>query len=235
MQNRGVRFSRSLLGGALLLSILALQYGCPGSRESRGKTEHSARYERVSERALENEAEYPVRVVSGRRLGLLDQTFETPAGFQTAGVPCSTCHAEMVRGPMKQRPEQLTDFHRNMEFGHGEMTCGSCHAAQNRDRLKLADGRTIAFEETMQLCAQCHGPQMRDYEHGAHGGMSGHWDLSQGPRVRNHCVNCHDPHAPAYPKVQPAPPPRDRFLNYGKHESHSTESHGSTKEGAGHD
>ena len=60
-------------------------------------------------------------------------------------------------------------------------------------------------------CAQCHGPQYRDYRHGAHGGMRGHWDLSRGPRERNHCVACHDPHAPAFGQFEPVPGPRDRF------------------------
>jgi hypothetical protein len=112
-----------------------------------------------------------------------------------------------------------------MYFNHGELNCNSCHAKSDRDLLRLADGSKIPFQETMQLCGQCHGPQMRDYRHGAHGGMNGYWDLSRGPRQRNHCVNCHDPHSPAYPKVEPAPPPRDRFLN--SEQSHGNSSHGS--------
>jgi hypothetical protein len=44
-----------------------------------------------------------------------------------------------------------------------------------------------------------------------HGGMRGHWDLSRGPRERNHCVACHDPHAPAFGQFEPVPGPRDRF------------------------
>jgi formate-dependent nitrite reductase cytochrome c552 subunit len=62
----------------------------------------------------------------------------------------------------------------------------------------------------MQLCAQCHGPQYRDYRHGAHGGMAGHWDLAKGGRVRNNCIDCHDPHSPKYPTVRPAGGPLDR-------------------------
>ena len=41
--------------------------------------------------------------------------------------------------------------------------------------------------------------------------MNGHWDLTKGGRLRNNCVNCHDPHHPAYPLVQPVLPPRDRI------------------------
>jgi formate-dependent nitrite reductase cytochrome c552 subunit len=71
--------------------------------------------------------------------------------------------------------------------------------------------------EAMRLCAQCHGPQYRDYKRGSHGGMTGHWDLSRGERTRNNCVDCHDPHAPAYPGTTPVLPPRDRYLR-GAHE-----------------
>jgi hypothetical protein len=70
----------------------------------------------------------------------------------------------------------------------------------------------------MTLCAQCHGPQFRDYQHGAHGGMSGFWDLSKGGRTRNNCIDCHDPHAPKYPTVTPARGPNDRFQTGGGHE-----------------
>jgi hypothetical protein len=63
--------------------------------------------------------------------------------------------------------------------------------------------------DAIRLCAQCHGQQHTAYTHGAHGGMNGHWDLSRGDRLRNHCVDCHDPHAPAFPRYMPMPPPRD--------------------------
>jgi hypothetical protein len=43
--------------------------------------------------------------------------------------------------------------------------------------------------------------------------MKGYWDLQRGPRQRNGCIGCHAAHAPAYPQVLPAPPPRDRFLS----------------------
>ena len=86
--------------------------------------------------------------------------------------------------------------------------------------MRLADGRVLEFVDSMQLCAQCHGPQHRDWQRGSHGGMTGHWDLARGPRERNHCVVCHDPHAPQLQQVSPAPPPRDRFLS-----GHGTEVH----------
>lgn len=126
-------------------------------------------------------------------------------------VACGTCHATSQPRRETRSSSELDEFHQGLQYAHGALTCLSCHDATNYDQLRLADGRGLAFADTMTLCAQCHGPQYRDYSHGSHGGMTGHWDLSRGPRERNHCVDCHDPHAPRYPEVQPAfPLPPDR-------------------------
>ncbi|MBS0657059.1 MAG: hypothetical protein JSR82_02285 [Verrucomicrobia bacterium] len=126
-------------------------------------------------------------------------------------VACSTCHQTTKPNPELRSAAELKQFHRGLEYRHGSLTCLSCHQASNYDALRLADGSTIPFAETMTLCSQCHGQKRRDYDHGAHGGMQGFWDLSRGPRTRNTCVHCHDPHAPAQPFVQPVLPPRDRL------------------------
>lgn len=129
------------------------------------------------------------------------------------GIRCTTCHTDGDEGsPPAQTAGELSEFHTEMEFDHGELKCSSCHASDDRDKLKLADGSSIDFEDTMEQCAQCHSSEYRSYKHGAHGGMKGHWDRSEGPRIRNHCVTCHDPHDPAFPDVTPADPPRDRFF-----------------------
>jgi hypothetical protein len=88
----------------------------------------------------------------------------------------------------------------------------SCHHPGNYNTLRLADGRSLAYDFVQTLCAQCHAPQATDYEHGAHGGMNGHWDLTRGPRQRKGCIDCHDPHAPAFPSMAPTFKPHDRFL-----------------------
>lgn len=69
----------------------------------------------------------------------------------------------------------------------------------------------------IELCRQCHGPQARDYDHGTHGGMTGYWDTTRGPRLRNHCTDCHDAHSPAIVPVMPAAPPRDRYFGAKSH------------------
>ncbi len=111
-----------------------------------------------------------------------------------------------------------TAFHAGLTMRHGTLRCSQCHAAPegggtfDYDALHLSDGAKVDVDDAMTLCAQCHGPQTRDYEHGSHGGMQGHWDLRYGPRERNQCIHCHDPHAPAYVGMVPAAGPRDRFL-----------------------
>lgn len=134
-------------------------------------------------------------------------------------VACSTCHATKPANRESRLGVPLAAFHQNLVGKHGNLTCISCHnTSDGFSSLRLADGTTIPHAEVMSLCAQCHGTQARDYAHGAHGGMTGFWDRSKGSRVRNNCIDCHDPHAPKYPVVSPARGPVDRFQTRGKHE-----------------
>jgi hypothetical protein len=142
------------------------------------------------------------------------ETGQVDALGRPVRVACATCHTLRSSDALPARAEDLKQFHRGLRFQHGELSCASCHRAGKHDTLRLADGQEIPMLEAMRLCAQCHGPQSRDYKRGSHGGMTGYWDLSRGPRTRNNCVDCHDPHAPAYPGTTPVLPPRDR----GAHE-----------------
>ena len=125
---------------------------------------------------------------------------------------CASCHAGKAPSSRRKSGESLKIFHSGLTLKHGTLSCLTCHNASNYDTLRLADDTEVPFDALMTLCGQCHGPQKRDYDHGSHGGMTGYWDLTKGPRVRNQCVHCHDPHAPAYVGVVPAAGPRDRFL-----------------------
>lgn len=127
-------------------------------------------------------------------------------------VSCSTCHATREPNFQNKSVADLNEFHGTLNFAHGNISCLSCHHPDDYDSLKLADGTRVEFTEVMTLCAQCHSQQMKDYEHGAHGGMNGYWDRSRGPQTKNNCVDCHLPHAPQFPKMQPTFKPRDRFL-----------------------
>ncbi|MFT7639183.1 MAG: nitrate reductase cytochrome c-type subunit, partial [Pirellulaceae bacterium] len=132
-------------------------------------------------------------------------------------VSCSNCHATRSADSLNTKPEKLDEFHQGLQVDHGNVACLSCHNSENYDTLKLANGQAVDFQNVMQLCAQCHGAKASDYAHGAHGGMTGHWDLSRGPRQRNSCVDCHDPHSPGFPAMKPTFKPRDRFLESTTH------------------
>lgn len=147
------------------------------------------------------------------------RTGTSDANGNPVTVACATCHATKPANPDARLGAPLAQFHQGLVGRHGNLSCQSCHnPADGYGSLKLADGKTVPFTEVMSLCAQCHGPQFRDYQHGAHGGMTGHWDLTRGPRARNNCVDCHDPHAPKYPTVVPASGPNDRFPPGGGHD-----------------
>lgn len=125
-------------------------------------------------------------------------------------VACGSCHTTTAPNLETRSAGQLRQFHLGLKYDHGNLTCLSCHNARDYDTLRMADSRPVAFEDVVTLCSQCHGPQRRDYDMGLHGGMNGYWDLTRGGRTRNTCINCHDPHAPAFPLVMPVLPPRDR-------------------------
>jgi formate-dependent nitrite reductase cytochrome c552 subunit len=122
---------------------------------------------------------------------------------QAVTVSCATCHSTTTPNPKLRAAEELSEFHRGLSFNHGQLSCLSCHNSENYDSLRLADGTAVAFENVQNLCAQCHGPQTRDYRNGSHGGMNGFWDLTRGPRTRNNCTDCHDPHSPQFQPMMP--------------------------------
>ena len=151
-----------------------------------------------------------IRRPSGPPLIELEQA--DPQG-RVGKIACSTCHSVREPNLANRKPSDLKVFHQGMPMAHGELACYSCHNPSNADALHLADGTSVSYPDVMTLCSQCHGPQARDYAHGAHGGMNGFWDLTRGPRQRNNCVDCHDPHVPKFPSMQPTFKPRDRFLD----------------------
>jgi formate-dependent nitrite reductase cytochrome c552 subunit len=125
-------------------------------------------------------------------------------------VACMTCHTSKTPNTQTGLGGTVPQgFHHGLTYTHGGQTCLSCHNPGDYDALRLADGRKLAFADAQLLCAQCHGPQTRNYLHGSHGGMSGYWDKTKGERARNTCTDCHDPHAPAYPAWTPVFAPKD--------------------------
>jgi hypothetical protein len=133
-------------------------------------------------------------------------------GPGTVAIACATCHSTRPSNARTRSAADLDTFHQGLKVAHGDLACVACHAPPAYDALRRADGERVAYADAMRLCGQCHGPQRRDYDQGAHGGMNGYWDLARGGRTRVDCLHCHDPHAPRFPVLVPARGPNDRFL-----------------------
>lgn len=197
----------TMCGVLLLVSTASMLAGCNRPDAPKVKSEPPA------PQAHAVTIHQPARL--GRvRLGAPPHTAGAAEGTKSGGalVKCETCHALRPVTPLPASMAELDQFHQGLTLQHGALSCAACHTEGASTTLHLADGRKLGPGQAMELCQQCHGPQYRDYQHGAHGGMTGHWDLSRGPRVKNHCMDCHDPHAPQIRQVIPAPPPRDRFF-----------------------
>lgn len=166
---------------------------------------------------------HPVAIRKPDGVALVDSGKKDAKG-QPVMVACATCHDTRDSNFKTNQGEALKEFHQGLQFQHGSQTCLSCHNSEDYNSLKKADGQALDFSQSMQLCSQCHGPQYRDYQNGSHGGMTGHWDLKQGPRERNTCTDCHDPHHPKYPLVMPVFPPKpvigEAILPVDKSHSH---------------
>jgi hypothetical protein len=123
--------------------------------------------------------------------------------------PCSDCHAEME---VNLERRELVEMHDDIVLHHGpeDRWCFDCHNPDDRDRLRLANGTMISFEESYRLCGQCHGTIYRDWREGIHGRREGYWN---GAKSYQLCAHCHNPHAPRFAAIEPLPPPvRPQFL-----------------------
>ena len=116
--------------------------------------------------------------------------------------PCSDCHEDE---PINLNRRELEDDHEDHKIAHGDLWCLSCHDADNRDRLHLADGTLVEFGDSWQLCTQCHAKKLPDWRAGVHGKRTGHW---RGTAEYRTCVFCHNPHSPPFSPLAPKPPPR---------------------------
>jgi len=152
---------------------------------------------------------------------------------------CYTCHEEGKKLELKyDKNKQLVipEEHEDIKMGHGthgrNNNCFNCHNDENLRQLQARDGRELKLEESTPLCGSCHGPTYRDWEAGSHGRTSGFWNRtkegkdrgpSDGPYVKQNCVNCHNPHSPKFPGRKPAPSPNYLHEAGAATESTSTE------------
>lgn len=117
---------------------------------------------------------------------------------------CMDCHKLF---PPRENPPAKLLTHSHILLVHGiNDQCRSCHDVHNRNRLVLQNGDSIPYAKVTRLCADCHGPTFRDWERGMHGRTIGYWDATKGEPLRLGCSECHDPHRPRGPAMEPMAP-----------------------------
>ncbi len=134
-----------------------------------------------------------------------EERVEVPPPPFTEGIfPCSACHKELK---VNRTPRVLSEMHPDIELNHGgeRRWCLDCHDPDDRDRLHLASGERISFDESYRLCGQCHGEKFRDWRAGVHGRRTGDWN---GHKKYLLCAHCHNPHQPRFKPLQPKPAPQ---------------------------
>ena len=128
-----------------------------------------------------------------------------PPPFSDGAFPCTECHVEKDL-PTNRTRRTLVDAHDDIVLKHDESNrwCLDCHDAGDRDRLHLASGEAVPFEESYRVCGQCHGEKYRDWRVGVHGRRIGQWN---GAKEYLLCVHCHNPHQPRFKALAPKPAP----------------------------
>lgn len=115
---------------------------------------------------------------------------------------CTNCHTKPLH--QMQNDKESKKAHWDVQLVHGDantMNCTTCHDGDNMNKLKSITGSEISFDHSYNQCAQCHSKQKKDWLGGAHGKRLGGWVP---PRTVATCVNCHNPHKPAFESRWPA-------------------------------
>ncbi len=124
-----------------------------------------------------------------------DHTFFIPERkSQIKSYACIECHSKPLTE--MQKGSELEQAHWNIKLNHANsnaMNCATCHNGNDMNNLNSLTGKSIDFNKSFKLCAQCHANQVKDWAGGAHGKNIGGWSK---PRVAHNCINCHNPHAP---------------------------------------
>jgi hypothetical protein len=131
---------------------------------------------------------------------------------------CSMCH-EGFAGDLGEAA--LEGQHADITFDHGRnLLCLNCHHPENADVYVDHGGGEIPGDAPTLLCAKCHGPHYREWEHDVHGRVNLYWDGAYGEQQKLACIQCHDPHRPKFPEMTPEPAPvLTRFQHQGAGDS----------------
>ncbi len=131
-------------------------------------------------------------------------------------LQCNECHRSL---PKPYSAGGLWNSHTDIHMAHGiNHRCLNCHHTENREAFANDDGKEIPWNHPELVCAKCHGPVFRDWQHGAHGRTNGYWDTARGESIRLTCVQCHDPHNPRFPSLASDPGPHTLRVDRHAHE-----------------
>lgn len=118
--------------------------------------------------------------------------------------PCSDCHNQALDKLKDQKNQKGQKAHWDIKQQHAPehtMNCITCHTESNMDLLHTHTGQILTFNDSYQLCGQCHFQQYKDWKGGAHGKRLASWAP---PRISNTCTNCHNPHKPGFESRWPS-------------------------------
>ncbi len=119
---------------------------------------------------------------------------------------CMECHKLI---PARWHYDRAMAEHQDIKLEHGNNRfCLNCHHSTNRNAFVDYDGSEIAQADVVLLCAKCHGTIHRDWKAGVHGRSNGFWKADKGAETKLRCIQCHDPHRPAFQPMKPLPPLR---------------------------
>jgi len=127
------------------------------------------------------------------------------------GKNCKGCHGEVDQ--LFRHPAIDFKIHDIFNLGSdNKIACTMCHNPDDMRTLKLANDNTAPMEESHKLCYQCHNEYYRLWNTGSHySNKTIPLDLSLDPsynvgepkkiwennwKIKNTCVNCHNPHSP---------------------------------------
>lgn len=121
---------------------------------------------------------------------------------QIKSYECSECHSKPLHEVQKDGDGRKAHWDLNLKHADSKiMNCATCHNPDDMDNLKSLTGHKIDFNNSYNLCSQCHSKQFDDWKGGAHGKKIGGWAP---PRASLTCVNCHNPHNPSFDSRWPA-------------------------------
>lgn len=188
---------------SLLVSLLSVG-GCIGSHGGEknhsvlDKIKHSEapQVRATSEKFLAGASYLPAEGISG------DPFFVITREDKIEKFACTKCHERSGAKPVAAtRDGKAAHWAVSLKHAPSDvMNCKTCHDSQDMDHLRKLGSGSIRFNNSYQLCAQCHFQQAKDWAGGAHGKRVGGWAP---PRVIQNCASCHNPHSPQLEKRWP--------------------------------